>query len=343
MIPALLLLATVLPQELPRNPILDGVAVQAGEHLVTLSEFERVLKRYGERSKPSNRAEAARLQKTALRDLWTLRLESQAGADLGLDPAQIERISKLNIEADREKKGLQGYLAQVRADGRDALADESNRQQEILRYMWEYSAMGNSFAGRRATRDSTIRPGALRDLYEENKDRMAPVTVQLRWLIVSSASAGGPDAARLLCEDVRKRVLAGEDFALLIEEYGSQLLEERGLTPFVVPQALSDPAMAEFATKAEVMELSEVLPLIDPQTGQTAPEFGYGCAELHERRSPPVPTFDSPETQRTLRDFFTRRQRERILGRERERLRRETFQWINPLVVPRQPQGPPAP
>jgi hypothetical protein len=338
MITTILLLASFLPQERPRNPILDGIAVQAGEDLVTLSEFERVLKRYGEQRKPSTREEVDRLRSVALRDLWTLRLESQAGADLGLDPAQIERMSKLNLRADREKAGLQNYLAQVRAQGLDALADEGNRQQEILRYMWEYSAMGNSFAGRRATRDSTIRPGELRAIYEENKDRLAPETVQLRWLIISSEASGGGDAARLSCEDIRARVLAGEDFALLIEERGSDLLETRGLTPFVPYQALSDPAMVEFARKAEVTDLSEVLPLVNPQTGKVSPELGYGFAELHERRKPPLPAFDSPEVQRTLRQFFMRQQRERILERERDRLRREAYGWVNPLLT-----GPPQP
>jgi hypothetical protein len=333
MIPVLILAFPWVQGGTRDNAILEGVAVQAGDQLVTLGDLQRVLKRYREFRPPANPEEDDRQRAQALRDLWTLRLESQAGEDLGLDPAQIERINRLNLAADRERAGLEAYLAQLGEEGRDALADEEDRERELLRYMWEYSVLGNAFAGRRARSDNTIRPGELRAIYAENRDRLAPATVQLRWLIVASSAAGGPEAARASCEDARARALAGEDLALLVEERGSEFRETRGLTPFAPPQAILEPTLAEFAETAEVLDLSPVLPLTNRRTGKPDPELGYHFAELHERRTPPVPEFGSVEVQRSLREFFARQRRERVLERERERLRRSSFSWVNPLLL----------
>src|SRR5262245_27844961 len=78
----------------PANPILDGVAVQAGDALVPLSELERVLKRYQSQNPPGSRAEDERQRVLILQDLLTARLEEQSGADLGLDVEQVGRINR---------------------------------------------------------------------------------------------------------------------------------------------------------------------------------------------------------------------------------------------------------
>ncbi len=323
-------------QSTPRNPILEGVAVQAGEKLVTLGEFERRLERMRALDPPTSRAGEERLYKKALLDLWTARLEAQRGADLGLDPNQITRISRANLAAERDKAGLQNYLAQLRSEGSDALTVDADRQQEILAAMWQYKALGNAFAGRRATRDFAIRPGELRALLEENRDNLAPVRVQLRWLVVTAEAAGGSEAARASCTDARERVLAGEDLALLVEERGASLRDSRGLLPLRAPESFPEP-IAGFAREAEIGDLSEVLPLLDPKTGQPSPELGYQLVQLHDRDVPPEAEFDSPDAQRRLRRVFVRQRQELILGQEREGLHREAFAWVNPLAAPPSP------
>ncbi|NOT29605.1 MAG: peptidylprolyl isomerase [Planctomycetes bacterium] len=318
-------------QAAQQNPILEGVAVQAGESLVTLGEFERHFRRRQEAQPPDSRESEERLYRETLLELWTARLEAQKGADLGLDPAQIEKITRANLEAEREKAGLEVYLAQLREEGKDALAEESERQEQIRRDLWKYSALGNAVVARRATRDATIRPGELRAMFEENKQNLAEVTVQLRWLVVSSRESGSPEAARASCEDARARVLAGEDLALLVEERGADLRDSRGLLPFRAPSSFADPDVAAFADKAGVGELTEVSPLSD-RNGQPAPELGYRLIQLHDRRVPPEPDFDAPDVQRLLTRYFANERRERILGRERARLHREAYAWVNPLA-----------
>lgn len=317
----------------PRNPILDGVAVQAGEALLTFSELERAIKRMREQRPPTSREEEERQRTQILLELWTLRLEEQAGADLGLDPADIDRISRANLDAEREEAGLQAYLVGLREQGKDALAEESDRQKGIQRLLWEQAALGRPFFAKRATRDDDIRPGELRGIFAENRERMAQPMVQLRVLIVSSQAMGGPEAARASCEEARALVLAGEDLALLVEERGAGIRDTRGLLPFQPPLAFADPALATFAEQAEIGELSQVLPFINSETGKPDPEIGYQLAELHDRRAPTVPEFGSVEVQLLLRKQFTEQRSRLILERERERLRREAHSWVSPLIA----------
>lgn len=320
-----------------RNPILDGIAVQSGESLVTLSELERVFKRVREQKPPESNEQEERQRVQVLLELVTLRLEEEAGADLGVDPAQIDRISRADLEAQREKEGLLAYLSDLRAQGKDAFTEQQDRQRDIRRYLWEQSALGKPFAAERATRDQSIRPGELRALYAEHRDKLAPVTVQLRLLFVSSRAQGSPEAARASCEEARQRVLAGEDLALLVEERGDDLRDTGGLTPFRPPQVFLG-ALGAFAEKAQVTDLSEVMPITNLKTGQPDPNLGYMLAELHERNAPPVPEFSNPEVQRRLREVFTQQRNDFVLDRARDRLRRASYTWVSPLLSkPRPP------
>jgi len=339
-VPALLL--ALLAQSAPpagappdtRNEILEGVAVQAGESLITLSDFVRTAKRMREQNPPENAAQEEEQRRQVLRDLAVIRLEEQGGGDLGLDPAQIERISRAKLEEQRDRAGLDAYLAELESQGKDVLTEESDRQGEIRRYLWELRATGRGFAGQRPTRDQSIRPGELWAIYEENKDKLDPPRVQLRWLIISSESMGSAEAARASCEDARQRVLAGEDLALIVEERGAEFRDTRGLTPALPARGFRDPDLAAFAETAEVGALTPVLPLRDPRTGEPEPRLGYQLALLHDRQQPPVPEFGVPSVQKTLREYFTAQRRERILGRAREGLYRDSYTWVNPLLAP---------
>jgi hypothetical protein len=159
-------------------------------------------------------------------------------------------------------------------------------------------------------------------------------------LIVSSAAAGGEEAARATCEDVRRRVLEGEDFGLLVEEHGVELRETLGLTPFRPAQAFRDRNIAAFSETAAVGELSAVLPLMDPRTGEPAPRLGFQLAELHDRKQA---DFADPDVQRLLREALTRNRGAAAIGRARERLWRESYLWVNPLVAGPAPSSAPAP
>jgi len=326
-----------------RNPILDGVAVQAGESLVTFSELERAIKRIRAENPPNNRDEEDGQRLRVLRDLMTMRLEEQAGADLGVDQDQINRITRANLQDERSRAGLQSYLADLRSRGKDALAGESDRAREIRRYLWEQAALGKPFISKRATRDNDVRPGELRAIYAENRARLEQGTVQLRVLIVSSEAVGGPDAARASCEEARRLVEQGQDMALLVEERGAGLRSTHGLTEFYAPGDLF-PVLRDFAMKAEIGDLSEVMPYFNRDTGKPAPEIGYQLVELHDRQTLPIPAFDSIKDQLALRNQFAEQRGNLILNRARDRLRRDgDYYWISPLLAgPKPPPSTPA-
>ena len=331
-------------QGTPRPVLMDGVAVQAGEELITLSQYERVLKRLEAEEPASSPEQAMRRRVDVLRQLWTGSLEQQAGADLGLDPAQIERITRMNLEDERRAQGLDDYVAKLTAAGKDALSEETERRSQVYREIWQYYALGNAVAGKRATLDKTIRPGELRELYERHKRDLAPIQVQLRWLIVPAGS-GTPEEARTRCEEALRRLQAGEDFGLLVVELGSaDFRETMGLTPMAPPRGIPEPSLWAFAETAEIGDLSPIQPLTNPRTKQPDPTLGYHFAELHEREEPPVPAFDTPEVQRLLREYFTNERSQRVLGRAREELRRASFSWVNPIFgADPAPAAPPAP
>jgi len=326
----------------PRPVLMDGVAVQAGEELVTLSQYERILKRLEAEEPASSPELAMRRRVDVLRQLSNGSLEQQAGADLGLDPAQIERITRLNLADERRDQGLDDYVAKLTADGKDALSEEVERRAQVYREIWQYYALGNAVAGKRATLDRTIRPGELRELYERHKRDLAPIQVQLRWLIVPTGS-GTPEEARARCEDALRRLQAGEDFGLLVVELGSaDFRETMGLTPLAPPRGIPEPSLWDFAETAQIGDLSPIQPLTHPRTKQPDPSLGYHFAELHEREEPPLPPFDSPEVQRLLREYFTNERSQRVLGRAREELRRSSYSWVNPIFGA-DPSGTPPP
>jgi hypothetical protein len=327
-----------------RNPILEGVAVQAGDAVVLLSEYERQLERAIERRPPNDRGEELYLREQLCRELAIARLEEQRGADLGLDPELVERIKRSSLADRRREKGIEGYLAAREEQGTDALTEEAEHEQGIYREIWQYKMRGQAFGATRQTRDQGVRPGELREFYEENRDKLAPPMVQLRWLIVTSRAAGSPEAARETCEDARRRALAGEDFALLVEELGTELRDSRGLTQFFPPAEFRDRTLVPFCEQAEEGDLSEVLPLVHPQSGEPDPRLGYQVAELHERQVPPVPEFAEREVQRLLSDVLVRRRNQLAVARARETLWREdeSCWWVNPLLLPpAPPAGPP--
>ena len=334
-----LALLALLARSQDEPQIVDGVAAQAGNAVITLSELNRFVETKNARRPVSTREEAQKLQVEGLREILTTRLEAQAGEDMGLDPEQVERQVQYRLDMEREEIGLAGYVDKLRAEGQDALGELRNQKSDLYVYMWRAAKVGISVAGRRPTRDRYIRPGELRGMFEENRDALYPTMVRLQVLVVSSEAAGSPEEARASCEKARERVLAGEDMGAIVLELGADLRDTEGLTPEIPQGSIADPTLRKFVDQAEIGDLSSVSPIVGPK-GPT-PELGYQLVMLYDRREGGTGDFGEVEVQRKLRSYFINKRDERVLERQKALLRSESYTWVHPRL--RGLTGEPAP
>ena len=318
-------------QEPSKSILLDCVAAQAGDEAITLTEVNRSIARLLKDQPVTTAEEAQKFTVEGLRNLLTMRLEAQAGEDLGLEKAQIEREVRYRVEKERQELGIEGYTDKLQTAGMDALADAEDRSRLLYAQFWEGAKRGYAVAGRRPTTDRYIRPGELRSFYEENRSAIYPTRVRLQVLVVSSTASGGPEQAHTICVEARARVLEGEDLGDLVEEFGAGFRDTRGITQTVPVSALGDPGVRAFAAKSPTGELSEVLPITN-QKGEPDPSLGFQIIRLLEREEGKDASFESPEIQERLRFFFSRERADRVLEGERAALLSEAYWWVHPRL-----------
>lgn len=325
----------------PQPVLLDGIAVQAGDEIVTLSDLERSWDEVFARQKPASREEELQVRALVLRRDWEDALERQRGRDLGIDPALIQRNNAMSMRREREESGLTSFLQGIESTGRDVFQAEADRENDVYRYLWRATVVGNEVAGRRPVVDRFIRPGQLHLVYEENRDKLAPVQVQLQVLVVPAQAAGSPELALRTCEEVRARIAEGEDLGDLVEEFGAELRESRGLTPLVPLLGLPDARLRDWAGSAGIGALTETMPILN-RAGEPDPAIGYQLFRLADRQQPPIPPYDDQALQSNLRGYVQRAQEQRLVERSRRDLRAEAYGWVNPLLRPLV-EGPAAP
>lgn len=309
----------------------DGVAAQAGDAVITLSELNRFVEESNGRRPVTTREDAQKLTVQGLRDIVTLRLEAQAGEDIGIDHAQIESMIAHRVDQEREESGLVEYIERLEKEGSDAFGALEDRTSELYRYLWRAEKVGVAVAGRRPTRDRYIRPGELRAMFVENREALSPTVVRFQVLVVESRAAGGAELARASCEDAKQRIEAGEEFGALVLERGSELQDTEGVTPEILVPGIIDPELKRFAESATVGALSSVRPIIDAK-GQADPEIGYQLVKLYDRREGEELEFATAQVQLKLRSYFSNTRENRLLERERARLRAEGYSWVHPRL-----------
>jgi hypothetical protein len=336
----LLALATIAPQaEGGSDPraaegwrSLDGVVAHVGDEVITRGELDRFVQRRTGGLVLSTPEEVQDVREEALRGMITLRLQAQAGEDMGFDPAEMDRIVRRSIEAQRRELGSAGLAELWLEQGLDPLAAREDQMSDLYQQIWRIKTVGlPGPAGTRPTRDRFVRPGDLESLYRVNRDELGdPDEVQLQLLDVLAAAEGGLEKARERCEECRRMLVEdGADFGQMVEKYGASLRSTLGVTEALIVPRLADPRLREFAAGAETGEVSEILPLEGPEGLE-----GYRLVRLHSRRegAPPLP-FSDPRTQNVLRREYLRQREERVLDEARDRLQRRAHVWLNPAFV----------
>jgi hypothetical protein len=319
--------------------LVDAVALQAGDEIVTLSALDRIVRTEAERNRIQSQADSDELTQLLMRQVVVRELEAQAGEDMGLSREQIDRIVEAQLD---DSSASPSFIDDLLREGEDAFTWSEGQRKELYRYVWEKSKIGaESFGAKRPTRDRHIRPGELRAIYRVNGEDLDPDQVELQVLVLAVQAAGSVESARTILEGARERALSGEDFGDLVQEIASERVETRGLTGLLALNTIADPGLSAFARDAEPGDIGAILAL--PPTG--APS-ALVLPRLHQRIENEPPPFGERRVQTFLREAFTNTRVDRILGRERAALVQQGFTWVSPGLrgPPSAPQAaPPAP
>jgi len=328
------------PRELAKEgwQIVDGVICQTGDRVITWSAVQRRIDAMD--PAPTSPEELLRARDHELGGLRLWSLMSQAGEDMGVDPAQIRSIVGREQERRRQAEGVIGLSNEARDRGIDPRESAGDTVEYLYRVLWQNERLGEMVMGRRPFRDVYVRPGTLRALYwlQENEAKRkwgTPDQVRLQILAVQAAAVGGPEQAESFAEELRERARAGEDFGELVTLFGAKMRETQGLVPdWLEPARLLDERLREFGLGAEVGDVSEIFPWREEDE-----LVGYEFFRLHERQDgDPPPPFAHREVQNWLRQRYNREwERTLLLGIDGPALDAGAYQWAHPLLQPEAP------
>jgi len=322
------------PQDESGWVLLDAVAAQAGDGVVTMRGLEQqVRERLDELVKQGRITNAEEfkqayilLSQKFLMDLVTEELEAQGGQDMGLDPTEIEQMISLQIRDERKRIGTANYIDKLTKDGTDPLADLDTRTKDLYRLLWARSKLGMAgAAGARPTRDRFMRPGELKLIYRSNRDRLIPSRVRLQRIYMPIAAAGSLEGARRTLADARDRTRAGEDFGDMVDLYSSEGRGTRGISEWLPLPQLRGMPWQPWANAAQVDDFS---PIYELPTGGN-PEVLI-LFRMHAREDPPPPEFGGDSVQKNLREVLSDGRDRGIMEREQDLLRRQAYTWRNP-------------
>ena len=285
---------------------LDSVVLVINEDIVTSRAINRALAGM-RRDRPMNSDSDLRAALLVLQASMLERIvAAQAGENLGIDPAAVERQLKHYQEYTIERVGGVANLAELykQNDLNTQDAKVAIRQGFFVELYEDYVTGKGPGAKQRISRDTYVRPGQLMLSWEDLRDRPteladlggAPRTVVLQRIDIDAREVGGADAARRLALQLRQRIVAGEDMETLGAEFGAKS-SPRGLSPALDETKLGekDPQLGDFLARAKENELSQVL--APPQAQSTL----FGLVRLVKRMPAVIPDFRSAKVQHALR------------------------------------------
>ena len=311
--------------------LLDAVIAQAGDDVVTLGNLDDFLT---ERLGPDATQEIAQANAPrALQTLEMIRLETQAGEDLGIPREEIERIIQANLDERRRESGVLQFRDDLAAQGLDPRSAIDSQSAEFYRIVWTREQLGRaSAAGRRVVRDPYLRPGTLRAFYHENQDLLGdPPQVRFQRIFLAVRPDEDVAQAELRARGVIERLGKGESFEDLLLSLG----EEDPIDSLQPWQDLPDlaaesPEVAAFARRAaEGSIYPEPLPAFVVSSSGAAPSqpVGWFIYRLNDRIAGNPPPFNSRETQNQLRRLLSERWSDSALARARAKLEATSYRW----------------
>jgi len=332
---ALVLLASASSSQTVKAKVwipLDGVAAQVGDRIITFGELRRIT--FAGQPDISTADELRAAMSRDLERAVQLRMQAQAGEDLGVDPTRVDLIVSRLQEQRLRQEGAAALAARFEIEGLDPMDAAADTRRQIYAQHWRLSARGLESLAVRESRERFVRPGLLSELYRTNRGLLArPPEVQFQILDLNVAAVGGAEAASTLADALMGRARAGEDFGLLVEEFGSTMRDTFGVTERYPITLLKDARLARFASSAAVGEFTG--PLAIPEQG---PPAAFRLAKLLVLEpGAPAPPFVRRDVQKVLSSRFQAEQDERMIRRAVDKLEASTFVWRHPRIAPATP------
>jgi hypothetical protein len=297
---------------------LDLVLQIVNEQILTTREFLRDYARLTRKRPVSSKAEAREAESQIRSERVKDALRVQAGQDLGIDPAQLDRQVRDIMRRTQERlKGSTGMAAYLKDRDRTLFEEQELTRDSIHALFWDNYVTGEGSIGAntRPSRDLYVRPGYLKYTYRQctlHPELLSVIggsapTVVLQQLFLEPG-APGSEADSTLAEDLRRRILDGEDMGDLVDLYDARSNKQnRGVTePYAEARLMEgDPAVGAFVRDAKPGDVSEVLPF------QSKDKSYLRLVRLVERTTAVVPVLESAEVQ----------------GKLSERIREDLSEW----------------
>ncbi|MFN0245056.1 MAG: peptidylprolyl isomerase [Planctomycetota bacterium] len=315
---------------------LDRVAMIINEEIITDREITKVLNRVRNAQPINSRAALQQAIGEIGGEQVRQKLWVQAGQDLGVEGAQIERLVDDQLDRLKERhEGAAGFSAFLQSQDLDQNQARDQLRQDIYGDVWERYVSGDGPApGRRPSVDTYVRPGAYRFRYEQIVTEVTgapselariggrPPQIAFQLLILDPKQAPDVAEARKLADSLRARIEAGEDMTKLIQQYGVKMRND-GLIDKVDEERLAqmDRELGTFVRAAQPGQLSEVLPYKNDEVST------WRIVRLVERSDVDVPDLDRASVQKKLDEVIRADLREYRKEASFQRLLRTSYVW----------------
>jgi peptidyl-prolyl cis-trans isomerase SurA len=244
--------------------VLDGIAASVDGHVITIGDLAEAVE-------PVRRQFATKLSgaelSAKLRGAYAEGVESLIERRLILDSPAKENLNIPEWAVERRiGEIVRDMFKGDRAALLDALAQDRMTFEQWRERMREGIVL-QAIRGKMVDDNVRISPHAVRQVYDSHLENYrSPETARLRMIVLKKGS--GPDAAaqgRARADDLRRKLLAGADFATVARENSEGSKAEQGgdwgwIEPGTLRQELAKAvAAAKLSTVSDVIETDEEL------------------------------------------------------------------------------------
>lgn len=248
--------------------VLNSAALIVNEDIITEEAVREDVRRFAnQRGLPINTEEDfRRIQIMVVQEKVKESLEEQAGRVLGFDQKMIDRFVEDEERKQREAAGSISNLAEIlKSQNIDSTEFRKEARERVDAQLWVGSVTGR-YAGPsgRPAHDRYVRPGRLLFEYRANESKLieqGEAGVLLLEMSLPITGTATPEQMRASFEELRRRVLAGEDFGTVAEEAHACKPKTFAALPPIPISSLKArfPEVLQFVQSAKPGDVSEVL------------------------------------------------------------------------------------